>query len=128
MTTCKSNFPRTPQEKTVLHCIEEKLKKRQRIYELARSESEVRVNDYNPLLLLLWQANMDIQFVAESSLAMNHYVTGYITKAEKSSLQEVVDEVSMVPSLNLAYMHLELFGRHDWFDSKSIVCCFNCHQ
>ena len=53
VTTCKSNFPRTPQEKTVLHCVEEKLKKRQRIYELARSESEVRVNDYNPLLLLL---------------------------------------------------------------------------
>ena len=64
VTTCKSNFPRTPQEKTVLQCVEEKLKKRQRIYELAHSE--VRVNDYNPLLLLLWQANMDIQFVAES--------------------------------------------------------------
>ena len=73
MTTCRSNFPRTPQ----------------RIYELARSESEVRVSDYNPLLLLLWQANMDIQFVAESSLALTHYVTGYITKVEKSSMQEV---------------------------------------
>ena len=45
VTTCKSHFPRTPQEKTVLHCVEEKLKKRQRIYELACSESEVRVND-----------------------------------------------------------------------------------
>ena len=93
VTTCKSNFPRTPQEKTVLHCVEEKLKKRQRIYELARSESEVRVNDYNPLLLLLWQANMDIQFVAESSLALSHYVTGNITKAEKSSMQEVWQEI-----------------------------------
>ena len=31
----------------------------------------------------------------------------------------------MVLSLNLAYMHLrleELFGGHDWFGSKSIVC------
>ena len=31
----------------------------------------------------------------------------------------------MVSSLNLAYMHLrleELFGGHDWFGSKSIVC------
>ena len=76
MTTCKSNFPRTPQEKTVLHCVKEKLKKRQRIYELARSESEVRVNDYNPLLLLLWHANMDIQFVAESSLALESLCDG----------------------------------------------------
>ena len=30
----------------------------------------------------------------------------------------IADEVSMVSSLNLAYMHLrleELFGGHDWF-------------
>ena len=53
----------------------------------------MRVNDYNPLLLLLWQANMDIQFVAESSLALSHYVMGYITKAEKSSMQEVWQEI-----------------------------------
>ena len=107
VTTCKSNFPRTPQEKTVLHCVEEKLKKRQRIYELARSESEVRVNDYNPVLLLLWQANMDIQFVAESSLALSHYVTGYITKAEKSSMQEVWQEIGESGSI---YSRLWKFG------------------
>ena len=59
------------------------LKKWQKIYELKRSESEVGVNDYNPLILLLWQANVDIQFVAESSLTLSHYVTGYVTKAEK---------------------------------------------
>ena len=98
VTTYKSNFPRTPQEKTVLHCVEEKLKKRQRIYELARSESEVRDNDYNPLLLLLWQANMDIQFVAESSLTLSQDVMGYITKAEKSSMQEVWQESGSIYS------------------------------
>ena len=40
-------------------------------------------------------------------------------------IELIVDEVSMVSSLNLAYMHLrleELFGGHDWFGSKSIVC------
>ena len=43
-----------------------------------------RVRDqgqYNPLLLMLWKANIDIQFVAESSLALAHYVSGYVTKA-----------------------------------------------
>ena len=84
VTTCKSNFPRTPQEKTVLHCVEEKLKKRQRIYELARSESKVRVNDYNPLLLLLWQA-----------------------KAEKCSMQEVWQEIGESGSI---YSCLWKFG------------------
>ena len=50
---------------------------------------EVRVNDYNPLLLMLWQANIDIQYVAESSLALAHYVSGYVTKAERSNMQEI---------------------------------------
>ena len=43
---------------------------------------------------MFWKANIDIQFVAESSLALSHYVTGYVTKAEKSSLQEMWQEIS----------------------------------
>ena len=70
------------------------LKSCSKTYQLARTESETRVNDYNPLLLLLWKANIDIQFVAESSLALPHYVSGYVTKAEKSSMQEIWEEVS----------------------------------
>jgi len=34
-----------------------------------------------------------MQHVAESSLALAHYVTGYITKVEKSHMQEVWDEI-----------------------------------
>jgi len=41
------------------------------------------------VLFLLWKANTDIQFISESSLALVQYVTGYITKAEKSHIQEV---------------------------------------
>ena len=77
-----------------MHCVEEKLKKRQKIYQITRTEAEVRVNDYNPLLLLLWKANMDIQFVSESSLALAHYVSGYVTKAERSNMSEIWQEVS----------------------------------
>ena len=43
---------------------------------------------------------MDIQFVAESSLALSHYVTGYITKAEKSSMQEVWQEIGESGSIS----------------------------
>ena len=71
VTRCKFGFPRPPSETAQLHCVEERLKKRQKIYELPRTEAEVRVNDYNPLLLLLWKANIDIQFVSESSLAFS---------------------------------------------------------
>ena len=107
VTYCKFGFPREAREDAIVHCVDEKLKKRQKIYNLARKESEVRVNDYNPLLLLLWKANCDIQFVAESSLALANYVTGYVTKPEKSSMQEVWQEVSDSKSV---YSRLWKFG------------------
>ena len=44
--------------------------------------------------LMLWKANIDIQFIAEASLALAHYVSGYVTKAERSSMQEIWQEVS----------------------------------
>ena len=66
--------------------MEECLKGSQRqVYELPRLPEEIRINNYNPLMLMLWKANMDIQFIAESTLAIAQYVTGYVTKAEKSN-------------------------------------------
>ena len=43
----------------------------------------------------------------------------------------IVDEVSMVSSLNLAYMHLrleELFGTNEWFGSKNMLFVGDLHQ
>ena len=56
---------------------------------------------------MLWKANIDIQYVAESSLALAHYVSGYITKAEKSHLQDIWQEVSNNKSI---YSRLWSFG------------------
>ena len=78
-----------------------------KMYKLPRSPEEIRINNYNPLLLLLWKANMDLQFVGESTLAIAHYVTGYVTKAEKSNMQELWQEVS---SHNSVYSKLWSFG------------------
>ena len=60
-----------------------------KMYNLARSPEEIRINNYNPLLLVLWKANMDLQYIGESSLAISQYVTGYVTKAEKSNMQDL---------------------------------------
>jgi len=89
ITRCKFGFLRPEAEEARLNPVEEFLKGRNKIYTLSRSTSEVRVNDYNSLLLLLWQVNIDIQFVSESSLALANYVTGYVAKAEKSHMQEI---------------------------------------
>ena len=83
------------------------LKTRQRIYTLPRSTAEVRINNYNPLILYLWKANVDIQYVAESSLALAGYVTAYVTKAEKSNLQDVWSEIA---SSGTIYSQLWSFG------------------
>ena len=78
ITRCRFGFPPQPCETAKLNPVSESLKSRSRIYQLTRSESETRVNDYNPLLILLWKANIDIQFVAESSLALAHYVSQWL--------------------------------------------------
>ena len=62
---------------------------------------------YNPLLLMLWKANINVQFVAESSLALAHYVSGYVTKAERSNMQEIWQEVRENRSV---YSRLWSFG------------------
>ena len=52
---------------------------------------------------------MDIQFCGESPLALAHYVSGYVMKAEKSNLQELWQEVGDNISM---YCHLWSFGTH----------------
>ena len=107
ITRCRFGFPRPPCETATLNCVEDALKARKKIYKLPRTDEEARVNDYNPLLLMLWKANIDVQFVAESSLALAHYVSGYVTKAEKSNLQDIWQEVSESKSV---YGRLWSFG------------------
>ena len=93
VTRCRFGFPRQACESAKLNSVSDSLKPQKRIYQLPRGDTEVRVNDYNPLLLMLWQANIDIQYVAESSLALAHYVSGYVTKVERSNMQEIWQEV-----------------------------------
>ena len=78
-----------------------------KMYNLARACSEIRINNYNPLLLMLGKANMDIQYVGESTLAIAQYVTGYVTKAERSNMQDLWQEVA---SHNSIYSKLWSFG------------------
>ena len=56
---CKFNFPRPESNVSELKPVDPSLRSRQRIYTLPRSAEEVRINDYNPLILYLWKANVD---------------------------------------------------------------------
>ena len=81
----------------------------QKMYNLPWSPEEIRINNYNPLLLMLWKANMDLQFVGESTQVIANYVTGYVTKAECSNMQDLWQEVSSHTSI---YSKLWSFGIH----------------
>lgn len=86
-------------EETVLNNVGDDLKSRNKVHYLQPAVGEERVNDYDLLLLYLWKANLDIQYIAESSLALVHYVTGYITKTKKGHIQELRDNISEQESL-----------------------------
>ena len=107
ITECKFGFPREAVDEAVLNKVEDCLKCRRKIYHLPRAIGEERINDYNPLLLYLWKANIDLQYVGDASLALAHYVTAYITKAEKSHMQEMWDDISEQETL---YKKLWSFG------------------
>ena len=68
---CKFFFPREPRCKAVLHSVLSSIVSRQsrsyqrRLYEIERTKAEERINDYNPILMMLWSGNMDIQFIGE---------------------------------------------------------------
>ncbi len=69
------------------------------MYHLPRKTEDAKVNDYNPLLLYLWKANVDIQYIAESSVTLTGYVSSYVTKAETSGLQDVWEDLASSGSL-----------------------------
>ena len=49
---------------------------------LKRAPSELRVNNYNSVLLRAWRANMDLQFILDP-YACAMYIVSYISKAQR---------------------------------------------
>ena len=57
ITRCKFGFPREVTNVAEIKDVDKVLKSHNKIYSIVRTDSEIRVNDYNPLLLLMWKAN-----------------------------------------------------------------------
>ena len=49
---------------------------------------------------MLWRANMDLQYISKTSLALTEYVSGYVTKAEKSNIQDIWNDISNSDSVS----------------------------
>ena len=65
------------------HCILASSLKQPKLF-LRRNPNEVRINAYNPLMLLLWKANMDVQYIV-NIYDVTRYITSYMSKLNKSS-------------------------------------------
>uniref|UniRef100_A0A1X7U9C8 Uncharacterized protein n=1 Tax=Amphimedon queenslandica TaxID=400682 RepID=A0A1X7U9C8_AMPQE len=64
---CRFDLPIPVRNSICINDVQNSLKSCNKIYYLKRNEKEVQVNDYNPLLLQLWRANLDLQYIAERS-------------------------------------------------------------
>ena len=69
-------------------------KKRKRIYDIARTDKERYINDYNPSLLLANLSNVDVQCIGHIGSKLPYYITDYMTKGEKSEIDEMWKEVN----------------------------------
>lgn len=102
---CRYGFPRASCTSTTLNTIDGVLKSninggnRLKLYNLKRGVNETFVNDYNPTLLLLWASNVDLQYIGETSMALDRYITSYITKAEKNATEKIWEELNSNKSL-----------------------------
>ncbi|XP_073990954.1 uncharacterized protein [Rhodnius prolixus] len=95
-TRCRFGFPRKVTDELIINDIISTIASRvkgfgpKRVYDLPRQRSEVRVNDYNPVLLLASGGfNVDVQFVKDGDLRLVIYVTSYISKNEKTELEDL---------------------------------------
>ncbi|KAL7290682.1 hypothetical protein TKK_0015437 [Trichogramma kaykai] len=102
---CRFRFPRPITETLVLRSIEtsianrRKQKRKNRFYDLPRGKEEYATNDYMPSLLILWEGNMDAQYISESSLVISKYISKYGTKGEKGSSEVDISDIQSNKSL-----------------------------
>ena len=91
---CKFGFPRAACNKPILHGVATSIAShktgsyKKRLYELQRDHHERCINDYNPMLLYLWQGNIDMQFIGEKSESLVDYISKYATKAPRSEITD----------------------------------------
>ena len=96
---CRFGFPRPVKSETVLNdvidclAVNRNRQPRKRLYHLQRTDDEVRINDYNPALLLANEANVDVQYIGHLGSRLPYYITDYMTKHERSEQDEMWSEI-----------------------------------
>lgn len=96
---CRFGFPRPVKGKSELNdpldCLAALKNKqpRKRLYHLQRTADEIKINDYNPALLLANQANIDVQYIGHLGSRLPYYITEYMTKHERSEQDQMWQDI-----------------------------------
>ena len=70
---------------------------------MQRDTTDMFINNYNPMLMLILKSNHDIQIVTDRFACVN-YVTGYLTKSEAGfsrTVKEIEKTTKIYPPLKL---------------------------
>ncbi|KAF9405354.1 hypothetical protein HW555_013881 [Spodoptera exigua] len=90
--SCRFGFPRPISNESKCLESDETLANQGQFCVLRRNESEVMINNYNLVLLELWQANMDKQPCGNVT-TVAYYIAKYASKCEPNDCGDVVREV-----------------------------------
>ena len=97
---CRFHFPYPPCSNTrLITNIDTVPLNNKKFYETKRTAKDSMVNAFNPLILLHWRANMDIQMIG-GPYGVAYYVCSYICKSEpdtlKIALSNVISQISEI--------------------------------
>ena len=108
---CRFGYPKeAPQENTRMRTNADVNLRRADSYVTKRGPGDAFTNAYNPTLLRVWRANMDIQLIS-NSYAAAAYCAGYMTKAETGGIRQAVREgLATLPAGSSAYQQLRRIG------------------
>ena len=67
---------------------------------LRRPPNSCFINNYNPIMLKVWKANMDLQSVFNYYKAVS-YMSAYFSKSESETSQALLQACSKIRSMNL---------------------------
>ena len=98
-TSCRFKFPQPPQPQTALLTTRDS-RNNAHFYVLERTKEDMFIHPYNPDILEVWNANMDIQLVG-SVIGTSIYITTYICKPETSNLQERIKD-ALASNVNMS--------------------------
>ena len=96
---CRFGFPRPTKSDIMINdvvdclAVQKNNQPRKRLYHLRRNADEVRVNDYNPALLLANEANVDVQYIGHLGSRLPYYITDYMTKHERSEQDDMWHDI-----------------------------------